>query len=516
MKMLHRAALTLAFPILASGLAAAADVHLVVLHTNDVHGQVLPVRATWLGTDDPPLVGGLKAVAREVRRVRAEVRATDGERGGVLVVDGGDWFQGTPEGQLDRGLAFVRVLAAVGYDALALGNHEFDHGLANAERLVRDGAPATVCANLRWKDAGERPDWLRPWTIATVAGLEIGLVGLVTPETPVISHPDTRTEVVFERPETAVARALDELEHVDFVLPVGHCGEGECRAVARAAAAAGQAGRVPLVVGGHEHRALPAGVRDGDTLIVQAGSRGASLGRVDLWIDDATRAVTKAEARLVSLAPADSSGDEEFDRLCDALVERAEAHVGAVVGELTAPLSRARGLETSPAGSWITDVMRARTGADVALHNRGGTRTSLLAGPVTRRDLFELCPFDNHLVTITLTGAELWSCFERALGSARSGLDASGVVLTVAVVERRPKLAAIAVGGEPLERGRSYRVTTNSFLAGGGDGYDELQSGRDAEVDPVLMREMLELALAAAERVTPPTDVRIVVDEDTR
>lgn len=500
--------------------ARADEVHLVVLHTNDVHGQLLPVRATWLGTEEPPLVGGLRAVARAVRRVRAEVAAEE-RPGGVLVVDGGDWFQGTPEGQLDRGAAFVRLLAAVGYDALALGNHEFDHGLANVERLVTTAAPRALCANVRDAEGGARPAWMRPWRVVEVAGLRVALVGLVTPETPVISHVDTRTLLAFEPPEDALLAVLDELpSEVDLVLPVGHDGEHECRRVARALAArgdgsAGRRPRVPLIVGGHEHRAFEEGLREGATLIVQAGARAASLGRVDLWIDDETGSVREAVARLVRLEPAESSGDAAFDELCAEVEREAAAHVGAVVGELTAPLSRARGLETSPAGSWITDVMRARTGADVALHNRGGTRTSLLAGPVTRRDLFELVPFDNHLVTLTLTGSELAACFEAALGGARSGLDFSGLRVVVDVSGARPGLAEITIDGRPLDSAADYRVTTNSFLAGGGDGYEQLERGRDPESDPILLRTMLEEALRAAGAITPPADERLaVVGED--
>ena len=119
--------------------------------------------------------------------------------------------------------------------------------------------------------------------------------------------------------------------------------------------------------------------------------------------------------------------------------------------------------------------------------------------------------FSGSLYTMTLTGAELESCLARALSGARSGLDASGLVMTVDLSDGRPELSSVQIGAEPLDREREYRVTTNSFLAGGGDGYDELERGSEPEIDPIVMRTMLEEAMRAVKSVTPPTDVRLVV-----
>ena len=180
------------------------------------------------------------------------------------------------------------------------------------------------------------------------------------------------------------------------------------------------------------------------------------------------------------------------------------------MGELTAPLTRSRHpLETAPAGNLITDVMRERTGAAVAIQNRGGIRCDLAAGTVTRRDLFEILPFGNHLVTVTLTGAELMATLRRAVeGQAHSGLEFSGLVLEVREGARGNKLLRVMVGDELLVSGREYRVTMNSFLAGGGDAYLELSGERDRVDDRTILRVVLEEAFAGGDALTPLTENR--------
>ena len=161
--------------------------HLVLLHTNDIHGQVLPRRATWIDREPQPVAGGLPRLAAEVHRVRRE------ETADLLVLDAGDWYQGTPEGMIDVGLSFVSGLVAVGYDAMSLGNHEFDHGLDNVRRLLDEGAPPAICANVFDPATGERVDWVEPYRIVEVAGLRVALIGLLTTETPDITNAEART-----------------------------------------------------------------------------------------------------------------------------------------------------------------------------------------------------------------------------------------------------------------------------------------------------------------------------------
>ncbi len=165
------------------------------------------------------------------------------------------------------------------------------------------------------------------------------------------------------------------------------------------------------------------------------------------------------------------------------------------------------------AGNFITDLMRARSGAHVALHNRGGIRTSLPAGPVTRRDLFMILPFANHLVTVELDGATLSELFRRSIEvpDARP-LEFSGLVVKVRMEAGKPRFVGLGVGGEPCDPARRYRLTTNSFLAEGSDGLTELGTASPRELDFILMRDLLEQAFAG-QTLTPASDQRYEVAE---
>ena len=174
--------------------------HLIVLHTNDVHGQVLPLPATWLKDRDPlPDSGGIERIGAYVRKVRAEAAA---KGDAVLFVDGGDWFQGTPEGRLDEGRAFLAAFRELGHDALAVGNHEFDYGvetfLAHLEAVP---LPALI-ANARLASGGVLPG-TAAYKIIECGGLRVGVVGLLSTATPAMSHPTTRT-LLWTSPEEAL------------------------------------------------------------------------------------------------------------------------------------------------------------------------------------------------------------------------------------------------------------------------------------------------------------------------
>ena len=485
------------FPIVEEAQAESAPLHLVVLHTNDVHGQAAPRSATWLDKENPPQLGGLPRLAGELHAV-AEAEREAGAL--VLAVDGGDWYQGTPEGLVDGGKVFASLLASVDYDGMVVGNHEFDHGTKHlAELIVESGAPA-ILANVRVPATGKRVAWAKPYRIVKFGAgertLTVALVGLLTPDTPTITHADAR-KLDFTDPGEELTRAIAELrasgDRIDLILPVTHLGVNRDRELARAHP------ELPLIVGGHSHTTLREGVREGTTLIVQTGCKATVLGRVDLWLDPVTFAVRRSSACLIELRADETRTDAVLAAACAELIAEGAKEMDTQVGTLAADLTRSRELVSGSAGNWITDVMRAKLGCDIGIQNRGGIRRNLDAGDLTRRELFEMLPFGNTLVAIDLTGAQLFGLAQSAVEDRKhSGIEFSGMRLVYRGEWPDGALDRVEVGGLPVDPKAMYRVATNSFLAGGGDGYLPKSALDGKKTDTgLILRDLMEEALAA-------------------
>ncbi|MCB9916205.1 MAG: bifunctional metallophosphatase/5'-nucleotidase [Planctomycetes bacterium] len=505
---LSRRARLLGLALLALGQLGARPLadrtHVVLLHTNDVHGQVVARPATWLDKDAPPLIGGLPRIAAYAQRVRAECAA---EGVDVLMVDAGDWTQGTPEGLIEHGRAYLRILAQVGYDALAVGNHDLDWGVPELAATLEEVKLPAVCANVRVEPGGPRVEWCAPWRVVEVGGVRVAVVGLLTPITPTITHEDAK-RLGFDEPADALSAAQAALAgKADWILPVTHLGVTDDRRLAKAHP------ELDVIVGGHSHTYLKRGVTQGDTFIVQSGSKGSAVGRLDLWFDAETKRLDTYEYELVDLLEdhAPGEGNDAVDAACAALVAQSATFMDERVGELVEPLARGYDrLRSAPAGNLITDVMRARIPADVAIQNRGGIRCDLPAGPVTRRGLFELAPFGNHLVLLEVSGALLVDIVRASVeGTAHTGLELSGAKVLFRLEEDgAARFVGLEIGGAPVDPERTYTLVTNSFLGGGGDGYEALGEAKHLREDPTMLRDVMEAYFAEHERVTPPTDDR--------
>lgn len=494
-----------AFAVLAAPVLAHAGEpgRLLLLHTNDCHGQCGARKAVWTKRPDPPLVGGVGRLAAVVRDERAARGA------GLLVLDGGDWYQGTPEGAIDAGLEYLKILSLVGYDAMCVGNHDFDHGIPNLQILLREARLPGIAANLYEKGGEARVAWVPPWKIVERGGLRIALVGMVTTVTPEISHPDTTT-ILFMEPAEALRRVRKELEgKVDWIVPLTHQGVDEDRKLAKAHP------DLPLIVGGHSHTFLKEGVREGNTLIVQAGTKISSLGRVEVEYDRDARKVLALKASLQELDAAPAEPVAEVEAALAKLVAKSDERMAVVVGEASAYFGRSKDpLASGAAGNLVADALRDHTRADAGLMNRGGVRTDLPAGKLTRRDLYEFLPFDNDVTVVKISGATLFELFRRSVeGKSHSGLEVSGVVLRVRRGADGNKLLGVKVGGADLDPARSYRVAMHSFMADGGDAYlEKVPLGPDRVDEPMLLRDLVEERLKARGVIAPDETNRYEVE----
>ncbi len=468
---------TLAF----AGRAVAAEpIKVRVYHTNDVHGWIMP-RPDKFQTNR--LIGGGAAFAALLGK----------ETGPKLVLDGGDWWQGTPEGSLTKGDAVAEVFNAIGYDAIVVGNHEYDAGADSLRALIAKMKAPVLSANTYGEDGKPAP-WVRPWIVKEVAGVKFGIFGLTTSHMRKLAFKKNIAGLEFRREIDVAREAVKALKKqgATVIIAVTHMGlEGENQKFEGDQTLAREVPGIDLIVGGHSHTFLSRAIRgENGTLIVQAGSFLVKAGRTTLEIDPKTKTVTASSDELIELWP-DRVGE---DPAVKAIVDKQAEAVGKIFETViaTAPALMGREADHENAlGDWMTDCYRAASGADVVLQNGGGIRAELPAGPVTLRSIFNLMPFDNALVKLSMKGADVRAALDYGMGVGKIAQISGASVEYYRPKPAGERLASASVGGVPLDDAKIYSFVTLDFLTSGGDGYTAFDRFVSSEATGALARDVL-------------------------
>jgi len=484
---------------------------LSVIGTNDLHGGVLESNGR----------GGLALLDGYVHNLRA-ARARDG--GAVLLLDGGDLFQGTLESNLNEGEVVIAAYNAMGYDAAAIGNHEFDFGPSgpavfpqSSEDDPRGALKARasqarfpfLAANIIDKNTGHPVSWdhVKPSTMLTVNGVRIGVVGLATTETlgATLSANTSDLDIAPLAPALdAEARRL-RAEGATIVIATAHAG-GRCTNFDNPAdmsscdsnaeifqvARALPSGLVDGIVAGHRHEGIAhevAGIP-----VISAFSSGRAFGRVDLTVDRASGRVTahrlfppqdvceRHEAAHDGCAQAGTGVQAEYEGAAVAPTPQIEAilapAVAAAADVKNKPLNASvdetladKDGETA-LGNLLADWMRLSAGpVDVAIANTGGVRAALPAGPITYGRLFAVTPFDNREARLTLTGAELATVVSENLKHRGDLIVLSGVRAAAVCEARGLRVSLRRDSGKPVGDGELLNIVTSDFLATGGSDF---------------------------------------------
>lgn len=483
----------------------------VILYTNDFHSAVDPIPAYWM--EGAPRLGGAAQISSLINQIRSREPA-------AFLFDTGDMFTGMLS-FLTKGEALMEMMRAMEYDALGIGNHEFDYGAENFERLMYRVAFPVLGANIFYQGARHR--YSRPHVIVERDGVRLGVIGIIGHDARSVALQSGIRDLEFTDPAVAVAASIRELEgDVDLIVVLAHQGKtGPMQTDAEAHAdlqrdfdadieLAGAVPGIDVLVGGHAHRGIEAPYvhPETGTLIVQTYGYGTRLGYLKLWFEDGK--IKRHEGELIKVF---SDGLEPDPQVVEALApyrKRVQAVVGEVVGHLPQRLTRDYRAE-SLLGNFVADVMRETTGVEVAFTNAGGLRDDLPAGEVTRGDVLDALPFENTVVTMSLTGGAVRRVLEQGITLERGMIQVSG--LRARYDPSRPpgqRLVDVRVGGEPLDEDRVYRIATNSFLAAGGDLYQAFLDGRDAEDSGILLSSLVMNYLRNAGTAPLPVTGRLL------
>jgi len=482
-----------------------------ILYTNDFHSAFRPVPAFWL--PGSPNLGGAAHLATLVERERAVA-------GTSFLLDSGDMFTGSLS-TLTQGAALMDMMSLMRYDALGVGNHEFDYGWKVFDRAMLRVPFPVLCCNIRHRGNGLR--FTRPYTVIERNGVRLGVIGVMgTNAARFTIMPSKVAELEFTDPVEETRAAVSELrDAVDAVIVLAHQGlPGPMQSDAEndpevqrpldedlkfCASVKG----IAVYIAAHSHHGLeqPIVHPETGTIITQTYGYGTRLGRIRLALRD--RKVVRHDVRLLKV------WSDKIPPHRD-VANRIAHFRNAVAGEIGGPLGNAAARFTrkynreSTLGSFATDVMRERAESEVALTNAGGLRADILAGVIDRGHVLDAFPFVNTSVTMAVSGGDLRAAVEQGLSLNAGMVQVSGMEarydLKRSVGER---LVSLTVAGRPVENARKYRVTTNSFMAEGGDGYASLKRGERIKADP-LLSDLIADHIRKAGTIKPPPLGRLV------
>lgn len=487
---------TLFILVVMAGIVSAEQ--LVILHTNDVHARL----ESFPAPDSDEEIGGLVRLASLVRSIREQYP------GQTLLVDGGDAIHGTNIANVFGGESVVEVKNAMGYRISTVGNHEFNYGQEILKQRIADYNHPVLASNVIDTSTYEPLGYTD--VILTVDGVKVGVFGLVSPETPIVTHPKNVQGLKFldpfEQAEKIVAHLRDR---VDIIVACNHIGLELDKELAQ---------RVPgidVIISAHSHDQLDEPIIVGDTIIASAGEHSKYLGFLRLDITDG-KIVTFDGGLLpiTSEIPEDPKISEIIAKWNEKLNDKLEQVIGKTTVLLDGERNNVRSRETN-LGNMVADAMRVYAGTDIALTNGGGIRASINAGDITMGDVYTVLPFDNTLITLQVTGAQLKEALEHSVSAYPETLggflQVSGISFEFdpgqPVGERVTK---IMVGNQPYNPKAAYTVATNDFLAAGGDGYSMLAAARKLADTGMMLRDIIA-EFFSGQTINPKIEGRIVV-----
>ncbi|PIE52905.1 hypothetical protein CSA37_04485 [Candidatus Fermentibacteria bacterium] len=519
-----------------AAVSSGETVYLNILHTNDIHGGIAERAATFMNPDFPPGIGGGAWIATYVDMVREQC-AESGEY--CLLIDCGDFWQGTPVGNYNSGEFMMEWMNSMDYDMMTLGNHDFDHG---AEVAIRNSEMAefpVICTNFLTTD-GEIPAPIEPYIFQDIAGLNVAFVGITTSDTYGLVDPSLLEGYVIAGELPIVEDAVQEVRDMgaDLVFLVSHLGHPpDAERYTERVFAAWEEGHeyeknfaynsaeltcivpdIDFIVSGHTHVALkqPWVNPLTHTIVVQGYANGTGIGHIRIALDTETGSIIGWDLpdgeEYVSLMHDRFWPDMEQAELIQGFREIAEYGMDNVVGEAVSEIPR--GGAEHPLGRLMSDAVRSATGADVGLLNRGGIRAAIPRGPITPRIIYTAIPFEEDLYLLTVTGEELLEILETGMQGRRRDMQISG--FTCNRNQLSPdgsKIEEAMVGGVPLDPQAIYTLATTGYLAQGNVGYGVMLQ-HDPEFTGITLLDAVTDHIAAISPVEPDNLTRIIWIEE--
>ncbi|MBH3132475.1 bifunctional UDP-sugar hydrolase/5'-nucleotidase UshA [Serratia nevei] len=476
---------------------------ITILHTNDHHGHF------WQNDHGEYGLGAQKTL---VDGIRQEVAA---QGGSLLLLSGGDINTGVPESDLQDAEPDFRGMNLVGYDAMAIGNHEFDNPLSVLRQQEKWATFPLLSANIYQKSTGQR--LFKPYALFDKQGIKIAVIGLTTDDTAKMGDPEYFTDIEFRVPAPEAKRVVEQLrkdEKPDVIIAathMGHYDNGEHGSNAPGdveMARSLPAGYLDMIVGGHSQDPVcmagdnrkqvdyvpgtPCSPdRQNGTWIVQAHEWGKYVGRADFEFRNGELKLVHYQLIPVNLKKKVEKADGTSERVYytqqiaedptmmklltpfqEKGKEQLSVKIGSVNGKLEGDRSKVRFVQTNLARVMLA-AQRERADADFAVMSGGGVRDSIESGDITYKNVLKVQPFGNTLVHVDMKGREVEQ-YLAVVANMKPDSGAYAQFANVSLVADGKGVSEVKINGQPLQADKTYRMATLNFNALGGDGYPKL------------------------------------------
>ncbi|MBE5907007.1 MAG: hypothetical protein E7277_09565 [Lachnospiraceae bacterium] len=451
--------------------AAEGDVSITLLETTDVHGHL--VEESDNGADVTKNQYKMAYLSKVFNDYRAQ--------GETILLDSGDIYQGTVMSNLSYGKYMMQTYAAMKYDAVAVGNHEFDWGI---EKTVSNGKiPGTeipvVACNIYDKKTKAAVSFAKPYTILEKGGKKIAVIGWVAEYSADIMK--ERFKDLYEVKEDATlvnntAKLLKDNKLADAVIVLAHADVEDCVELFDAKA-------VDFVFGGHSHMEKVGvgknGIPYAEAYKEARGYCHATMtitkdNKVSVTVPKFVSIIGDNEKNLTYTDANKDKLDEAIVKISNDSIKDAQGVLSKQLGVLKTPLKREliAGSLTSTMGNWVTDMLRLNSECDIAFCNDGGIRCDFEPKTITMGDIYKVSPFSNKLNKVVMTGAQVVNVLEQIVGNDSSNMQMSGITAKYDLSQPEDKqVFDVQVGGQPIDLTKEYTVWVNEYIAKGGNKY---------------------------------------------
>ncbi|MEW9700448.1 bifunctional UDP-sugar hydrolase/5'-nucleotidase [Paenibacillus sp. SI8] len=480
------------------------DQKISLINTGDTHGHLVYDEANggYYTLDEVNVEMGMPLVKGIVNELRKN-------NPNSLFIDSGDMFHGTNEANISEAKGVVEAANLMGYDAMALGNHDLDFGFERAEEIKAELKFPMLSANTlrNGKPAFEA------YKIVQVGGKQIGLFGLTVPEALSNMNVSDPNGVQFEEPAVSAKRVIAELQakKVDAIILLSHLGDDLDKELIK------QVNGIDFILSGHHHWLYKDVEKINQTYFAEPGSYTTHVGLADLYFRKGKVAtVGWSLHKTTDQSKADPAVAAVANSYHQIALEKGKEVVGVAAVQLNGIRSQVRSKETNLA-NLITDAMREEGKADIALLNGGGIRESVPKGQITLYNVGKPLPFVNSLIVVEMTGERIYEALERGLrewpnGASNGGfLQVSGISYEIDGSKPAGKrLVGVTKDGQPLDKNKVYKVATNDYLVNGGDNYVEFNDAKLIRKGD-LLRDVVAVYIKHKGEITQQTDGRIKI-----